>query len=155
MISAFRASRGGVHQPNGLHLGYTQFQANVAEINIGGHYNPVTGLWTPPEGPVEISSLLWWNANFAPVSATQPNAACSKVYKNRPGFGYIELKAAPGYTSAGYPGTAGCAMPSFLDMCEDGDAYGLWGFGTSAAAIHNLVIDGHHAHSWWTGKHLG
>lgn len=151
-ISAFRASRGGNHQYGGLHLAYSQFQANVAEINIGGHYTPSTGIWKPPPGLVEISGMIWWHSTFAPLSPTQPNAACIKVWKNGQS---IELKAACGYTPAGYPNTAGAALPSFIDECLEGDYYTLWAYGTSKDNINNLVIDGHHAHSWWCGKHLG
>lgn len=142
-------------QPNGFHLAYTQFLANTAEINIGGHYDPATALWSPPAGLVEISAMIWWTTTFAPMSPSQPNAACIKVYKRKPSGAYVELKAACGYTPAGYPNTAGCALPAFMDACEEGETYGLWAYGTSKDAIHNLIIDGHHAHSWWTGKHLG
>lgn len=163
IVSAFRASRGGVtppagpanDQPNGTHLAYAQFMANVAEINIGNDYDVVNCVWKPPAGLVEISALIWWNANFAPISATQPNAACIKAYKWNPNGGTKELKAAPGYTGAGYPGTAGAALPAFLDECVDGDAYSLWLYGTSKNATNDLVIDGHHAHSWWCGKAYG
>lgn len=159
IVSAFRASRGGTgiapnfnHQGGGSHLAYTQFQANVAEINIGGHYNPATAIWSPPPGLVEISAMIWWHTTFAPLSATQPNAACIKVWKN--GFA-VELKAGPGYTPSGYPNTAGAALPAFIDLCEQGDYYSLWAYGTSMNAGNDLIIDGHHAHSWWCGKAFG
>lgn len=157
--SVFRASRGGTsdagnarHQTGGLHLAYTQFLANVAEINVGGHYDPVNCVWKPPAGLVEISAIIWWHTTFAPLSATQSNAACIKVYKWRSGVGTRELNASPGYTPAGYPNTAGAVLPSFVDECVDGDCYSLWAYGTSMNAAHDLVIDGHHAHSWWCGK---
>lgn len=153
IVSAFLAHRNGLDQTGGTHLQYSFVKCRAAPINIGGHFNVATGLWSPPPGLVEISAMVWWaGGTFAPLSFTQPNAACVKIYKN--GLA-VELKAAPGYTPSGYANTAGAALPPFLDICEEGDEYGLWAYGTSKNAANDLVIDGHHAHTWWCGKAYG
>lgn len=162
IVSAFRASRGGDGAPGKLNHqtgcftgAYTLFLANVVEININCDYDPVTCHWSPPPGLVEISGMIWWRDTFAPRSLTQPDAACIKVFKISRCKGPLELKAAPGWAGGGFPNTAGAALPPFIDLCEEGDRYGLFGYGTSASGAHDIIIDGHHAHSWWCGKAFG
>lgn len=152
--SAFLVHKNGINQPGCSHCLYTFVNWHSAPVNVGGHFNLTTGMWSPPPGLVEISAMIWWGgwSNFAPVSLTQPNSACIKVWKNGQ---ETELQAAPGYTAAGYPNTAGAVLPPFVDICEEGDEYGLWAYGTSKNALNDLMIEGHHSHTWMSGKAFG
>jgi hypothetical protein len=173
LVSAFQVSRGGdgtesnlKHQTGCFSGAYSIFLGHAVEINIGGHYDPVRCHWYPPPETklVEISGMIWFRDTFAPRSATQPDSACIKVFKTSLTRGLVELKAGPGWAGGGFPNTGGAALPTFSDIYEEGDAYGLFVLGTSKnydivngvpVPRHDVVVDGHHAHSWWCGKAFG
>lgn len=142
MAKGFRVSKGMTDQTSFNVSNYTLLTWPNEVFDVGGRF--ADNGWTPVEAEeesriVSFGGQIWVKQNGY---GNPPNFVV-KIIKN----GY------PGTDIIAGIGTYGTFPNSFVipiagcDLAQPGDVYKLWLYSTYGAAI----VDGHPAHTWWSG----
>lgn len=145
-MSGFRASKG--HQ-----VQYVQFAGKYCKLTwpvleCGSDFDTMYGTHNPPPGPVLLSAFVWISTGMMPkngVIKIMKNA----IWENYTGYqlpGGIEIGTGIGCVGT-FPGSFVMSIPGVFDIASAGDKYSIGLYADSG----NVCVDGHPAHTWFSG----
>jgi len=140
--AAFYAHKNYERQEGGLDRHYTLVTFPAKKFDTTDAFDVESGAWHPPAGPVHLSAQIFWALNAA---SERDASFVIKIIKNGG-----DVCAGIGNPLVGFPGLAVAAV-NCDDLSRGDDYYQVVAYGTSAHAAGDLVIDGHPAHSYFSG----
>lgn len=120
-----------------------------SKIESGGDFDLADSVYAPPPGPVFISAFIWISGGMI------RNNGVVKLLKNAvwnaSGVLVSGVEIATGIGCCGtFPGSFVLSLPGAYDVASEGDTYSLGLY----ADTGNVCVDGHPAHTWFSGMSL-
>jgi len=144
----FNVHKGGVSQTGIPHEQYTLITFSDARFNQGSIFNHSTGRVKPPAGLFMMMGQIWIQAG---ASGLYNPSFVAKIHKNG-----NDLDAGIGPIGS-VPGTAPIPF-SLVDLANGDDEYDVRLYASGIlnpdTTRQTLTVDGHPAHTWFSGVSL-
>lgn len=146
MADGFRVSKNHVAQTNFAVNDYSLLTWSTEEFDVGGKF--ANDGWIPVPANEQDSKLVVFGGQIwvAGNGTGNPPNYVAKIIKN----GYPGDHRIAGIACYGTFPNSFVIPIAGVDLAQPGDEYKIWLFATNSAAI----VDGHPAHTWWSGAVL-